>query len=61
VLGGYFILLIASSGFGPCLPSQGKNIVFRFIIESSSLSDFDPEVVGLFLYEDFEIWHFGFC
>ncbi len=29
--------------------------MFRFIIEYSSLSNFDPEVVGLFLYEDFEI------
>jgi hypothetical protein len=29
--------------------------VFRFIIEYSSLSNFDPEVVGLFLYEAFEI------
>jgi len=31
--------------------------VFRFIIENfkySSLRDFGPEVVGLFLYEDFE-------
>jgi len=32
---------------------QGKNILFRFIIEYSSLRDFDPHVVGLFLYEDF--------
>ncbi len=31
-----------------------KDIVFRFIIEYSSLSDFGPEVIiGLFLYEDF--------
>ncbi len=29
--------------------------MFRFIIEYSSLSNFDPEVVGLFLYKDFEI------
>jgi hypothetical protein len=31
----------------------GKDIVYRFIIEYSSLRDFDPEVIGLFLYEDF--------
>jgi hypothetical protein len=27
--------------------------VFRFIIEYSSLMDFGPRAVGLFLYEDF--------
>jgi hypothetical protein len=32
---------------------QGKDIVFRFVIEYSSLKDFDPYVVDLFLYEDF--------
>jgi hypothetical protein len=34
---------------------QGKDIVFRFIIEYSSLRDFGPYVIiiGLFLYEDF--------
>jgi hypothetical protein len=36
---------------------QGKkDIVFRFIIEYSSLTDFGPwvvSIVGLFLYEDF--------
>ncbi len=32
----------------------GKDIVFRFILEYSSLTDFGPYVViGLFLYEDF--------
>ncbi len=31
----------------------GKDIVYRFIIEYSSLRDFDPKVIGLFLYEDF--------
>jgi hypothetical protein len=31
----------------------GKDIVFRFIIDYSSLRDFRPEVIGLFLYEDF--------
>ncbi len=37
----------------PCLTKIGKDIMFRFIIEYSSLKDFDPEVIGLFLYEDF--------
>ncbi len=27
--------------------------MFRFIIEYSSLRDFGPYVIGLFLYEDF--------
>jgi hypothetical protein len=31
----------------------GKDIVFRIIIEYSSLRDFCPYVVGLFFYEDF--------
>jgi hypothetical protein len=31
----------------------GKDIVFRFIIEYSSLMDFGPYVISLFLYEDF--------
>jgi hypothetical protein len=35
------------------LAYQGKDIVFRFIIEYSNLMDFGPEVVGLFLFEDF--------
>ncbi len=38
------------------LAFQGKDIVFRFIIEYSSLMDFGPYVViiiDLFLYEDF--------
>jgi hypothetical protein len=30
------------------LAYQGKDIVFRFIIEYSSLRDFGPYVVGLF-------------
>jgi hypothetical protein len=33
--------------YWPCLP--GKDIVFRFIIEYSSLRDFGPSVIGLFL------------
>jgi hypothetical protein len=32
---------------------QGKNIVFIFIIEYSSLRDFGPYVIFLFLYEGF--------
>jgi hypothetical protein len=37
---------------GPCL--VGKDIVFRFITESSSLRDLGTwVVVGLFLYKDF--------
>jgi hypothetical protein len=36
------------------LAYQGKDIVFRFIMEYSSLRDFGPYVIiGLFLYEDF--------
>jgi hypothetical protein len=36
------------------LAYQGKDIVFRFIIEYSSLMDFGPlGIVGLFLYEHF--------
>ncbi len=30
----------------------GKDIVFRFIIEYSSLRGFGPYIIGLFLYED---------
>jgi hypothetical protein len=32
---------------------QGKDFVFRFIIEYSSLRDFGPYIIGLFLYEEF--------
>ncbi len=35
------------------LAYQGKDIAYRFVIEHSSLRDFGPQVVGLFLYEDF--------
>jgi hypothetical protein len=35
------------------LAYQGKDIVFRFIIEYSSFKDFGPQVLGLFLFEDF--------
>jgi hypothetical protein len=32
---------------------QGKDIVFRFIIEYSSIRDFGTYVIDLILYEDF--------
>jgi hypothetical protein len=32
---------------------EGKDIVFTFIIEYSSLRDFGPWVISLFLYKDF--------
>jgi hypothetical protein len=35
------------------LAYQGKDIVFRFIIEYSSSRDFGPYEIGLFSYEDF--------
>jgi hypothetical protein len=35
------------------LAYQGKDIVFRFLIEYSSLRDFGPYTIGLFLYKDF--------
>ncbi len=35
------------------LAYQGKDIVFTFIIEYSSLRDFGPYIIGLFLYEVF--------
>jgi hypothetical protein len=39
--------------FGSFVGLQGKAIVFRFIIEYSSLRDFGPYLIGPFLYEDF--------
>jgi hypothetical protein len=45
---------LAVSGHFVALAYQAKDIVFRFIIEYSSLRDFGPYVIGLFLYEDFE-------
>ncbi len=36
------------------LAYQGKDIVFKFIIEYSSLRDFGTYVVSLFLYKDFK-------
>jgi hypothetical protein len=47
-----FLFLIFIQCFYPCLPRQGYCV--RFIIEYSSLGDFGPHVVGLFIYEDFE-------
>jgi hypothetical protein len=35
------------------LAYQGKDIVFRFIIEYSSLRAFGPSIIDLFLYEYF--------
>jgi len=37
------------------LAYQGKDILFRFILEYGSLMDFGPLVIiiGLFLYEEF--------
>jgi hypothetical protein len=35
------------------LAYQGKDIVFRFIIEYSSLTGFGLYLIGLFFYEDF--------
>ncbi len=35
------------------LAYQGKDSVFRFTIEYSSLRDFGPYIIGLFWYEDF--------
>jgi hypothetical protein len=34
------------------LAYQGKDITFGFIIKYSSLREFGPQVIGLFLYED---------
>jgi len=41
-------------GYFVGLAFQGKDIVFRFIIGYSSLKDFGPWVIVLFLYKDFE-------
>ncbi len=48
------ILLSAKWGNFIGIAYQGKDVVFRFIIEYSSLRDFGPPgKIGLFLYEDF--------
>jgi hypothetical protein len=54
-MGMLYLWLIDCVFFVVGLAYQGKDIVFRFIIEYSSLRDFGPEVIiiGLFLYEDF--------
>jgi len=50
----WVLLLLFSCSFDFVgLAYQGKEIVFRFIIEYSSLRDYGPYVVGLFLYDDF--------
>jgi hypothetical protein len=47
----YILLFWFSNFFG--IAYQGEDIVFRFIIECNSLMNFGPQVVGLFLCEDF--------
>jgi hypothetical protein len=50
----YFSFHFSAQAYSIDLVYQGKDIVFRFIIEYSSLMDFRPKVIiGLFLYEDF--------
>ncbi len=46
--------ILAVLGFVVGLGYQGKDILLRFIIEYSSLRDFGPWVIGLFLSED--VW-----
>jgi len=46
-----FLMCNIMSSIG--LAYQGKDIVFRFMIEYHSFRDFGPQVIGLFLYEDF--------
>jgi hypothetical protein len=52
-----FFFFLRSSGkrnFFVGLDYQGKDIVFKFIIEYNNLRDFGPKVIiGLFLYDDF--------
>jgi hypothetical protein len=45
------------------LSYQGKDIVFRFLIECSSLWDFGPPKVkkAYFCMRIFESWRFGLC
>jgi hypothetical protein len=51
IVGGVLVLFTLPHFVG--FAYQGKDIVFRFIIEYSSLRDFGPKVIGLFLYEFF--------
>jgi hypothetical protein len=46
-----FLMCNIMSSIG--LAYQGKDIVFRLMIEYHSFRDFGPKVIGLFLYEDF--------
>jgi hypothetical protein len=48
---GMYICLVR---FFAVLSYQGKDIVFRFIIEYNRLVYFGPKVIALFLYEDFK-------
>jgi hypothetical protein len=54
-LASFLLYFILSSLFGSFvgLAYQGKDLVFRFIIEYSSLMDFGPYPIHLFLCEDF--------
>jgi hypothetical protein len=45
--------LVACNAFVGLAYQEGKDIVFRFIIEYSSLRNFGPYVIDLFSYEDF--------
>jgi hypothetical protein len=46
---------------GPC-PYQGKDIVFRFIIEYSSSMHFGPYIIGsIFIWGFLKRWYFGLC
>jgi hypothetical protein len=47
------VLASIVDGYFVGLAYQGKDIVFRFIIEYSSSMDFGPYGIGLFLYDDF--------
>jgi hypothetical protein len=47
----YIISCVIRSFVG--LAYQGKDIVFKFIIEYNSLRDFGPPIIGVFLYEVF--------
>jgi hypothetical protein len=47
------VLASIVDGYFVGLAYRGKDIVFRFIIEYSSLMDFGPYEIDLFLYEDF--------
>jgi hypothetical protein len=47
------VLASIVDGYFVGLAYGGKDIVNRFIIEYSSLMDFGPYGIGLFLYEDF--------